>query len=243
MDTLTKHETSELVQQATTPDQLLALAVNNNLDIDKLERLLAMKERWDASQAKKAFFTALAEFQMECPEIRKTKEVSFGQTKYFFAPLGDIDRQIKKPLKDQGLTKRWEIDDTKEDIQVDCIITHIDGHSERTHMNAKADLTGSKNPIQARASAIEYMKRYTLTGALGITTADSDIDGRMPELDIDKLHAQYMELYNKITEKDPEFLAIGDPENWATGVKRTPEIYIKAIGRARQLLAKLTIAK
>lgn len=243
METLTKHETLELVPQATTPDQLLALAVNNNLDIDKLERLLAMKERWDAAQAKKAFFTALAEFQMECPEIRKTKEVSFGQTKYFFAPLGDIDRQIKKPLKDHGLTKRWEVDDKTEDIEVVCLITHEDGHSERTSMRAKADTSGSKNPIQARGSAIEYMKRYTLIGALGITTADSDIDGRLPELDIDKLHAQYMELYNKITDKDPEFLSVGDPENWASGVKRTPEIYIRAIGRARQLLAKLTVAK
>lgn len=233
-----KREKAEVIQ-ATTPDQLLALAVNNNLDIDKLERLLAMKERWDVAQAKKAFFRSLAEFQMECPEIRKTKEVSFGQTKYFFAPLGDIDRQIKKPLKDHGLTKRWEIDDKTEDIEVVCIITHEDGHSERTSMRAEADTSGSKNPIQARGSAIEYMKRYTLIGALGITTADSDIDGRMPELDVDKLHKQYMELYNKIVEKDPSFRTPGDPDNW--DLDRTAKVYVAAMGKARQILAKLSV--
>ena len=227
--------------QATTPDQLLALAVDKNLDIDKLEKLLSMKERWEAQQAKRAFFIALSDFQIACPDLRKTKEVSFGDTKYFFAPLADIDRQIKQALKDHGLTKRWEIDDKGQDITVTCIITHVDGHSEKTNMTANPDTSGKKNPIQARSSAITYMQRYTMVGALGLTTADTDMDGRLPELDIDKLHNQYMELYGKISEIDPEFLSKGDPENWANGVKRTPEIYVKAIGRARQLLAKLTL--
>ncbi len=231
----------ELQVQPTTPDQLLALAVHENLDIDKLEKLLAMKERYDAQQAKKAFFIALSDFQIACPEIRKGKEVSFGDTRYFYAPLADIDRQIKQPLKDHGLTKRWDIQDNKDEIHVTCIITHIDGHSECTPMTANPDTSGKKNAIQARGSAIEYMKRYTLIAALGLTTTDTDIDGRLPELDIDKLHQQYMELYGKISEIDPEFLSKGDPDNWAKGVKRTPEIYVKAIGRARQLLAKLTL--
>lgn len=232
----------ERVPQATTPDQLLALAINKDLDIDKLAKLMELQKQYNDDLARKAFFSALSDFQINCPEIRKTKEVNFGQTKYFFAPLADIDRQIKKPLKDCGLSKRWEIKDTGEEIEVTCIITHLDGHSEQTGMKAKPDGSGSKNPIQARGSAIEYMKRYTLIGALGLTTTDTDMDGRLPEMDIDKLHKQYMDLYNQIVLKDESFRTPGDPDNWDVE-KRTANLYVAAIGKARKILTTLTMKK
>lgn len=225
----------------TTPTDLISQAINKDLDIEKLERLLAMKERWDKEQARKAFLNSLSEFQNDCPDLRKTKRVFFetqkGSTEYYYAPLSDIDRQIKKLMKDNGLSKRWEIKDGGEKIRVICIIAHADGHTEQTEMEATADTSGSKNAIQARGSAIEYMKRYTLIGALGITTADSDIDGRMPELDIDKLHKQYMDLYNQIVLKDKNFITPGNPDNWAA--ERTPALYVKAIGKARHHLTTL----
>jgi hypothetical protein len=241
-------ETQALTEQenhtqvaTTTPDQLLALAVNNNLDIDKLERLLAMKERWDKVQAEKAFTEALSAFQEECPDLRKTKRVFFetskGSTEYHFAPLGDIDRQIKPIMKKHGFSKSWKIQDANGKIKVSCTIKHIGGHSETTEMEADADMSGSKNAIQAKGSAVEYLKRYTLTGALGITTADQDIDGRLPELDVDKLHKQYMQIYNQIIQKDASWSSKMHPDNWAGDI--TAEIYVKAIGKARQILSQI----
>jgi hypothetical protein len=225
--------------QETNPGQLLAMAVDKDLDIEKLAKLMELQREYNADIARKDFFHALTSFQADCPEIRKSKEVSFGDTKYHYAPLADIVRQIKAACKSFELAYRWEIDDTKEEIKVTCIITHSAGHSEKTTMTANPDSSGKKNAIQARGSAIEYMKRYTLIGALGLSTADSDIDARMPELDIDKLHKQYMELYEKIVEKDEKFRSPGDPDNWAAD--RTPQLYIQAIGKARQLLAKLSV--
>jgi len=139
------------------------------------------------------------------------------------------------------LTKNWKIFDEAGKIKVVCIITHTSGHSESTEMQADADMSGAKNPIQGKGSAIEYMKRYTLVGALGLTTTDSDIDGRLPELDIDKLNKQYMELFNQIIVKDASMRTAMDPDNWAAD--RTPDLYLKAIGKARQILAKLTPQK
>jgi hypothetical protein len=141
METLQVQENKVL---ATNPDQLLTLAVDKNLDIDKLEKLLLMKERWDKEQARKAFFSSLAEFQVHCPDLRKTKEVNFGQTKYSYAPLGDIDRQIKQAMRDHELSKRWEIKDEGEMITVTCFITHSDGHTEQTSMQSKPDASGFK---------------------------------------------------------------------------------------------------
>lgn len=238
--------TTAVTTQQTTPLELISQAINANLDIDKLERLLAMKERWDKEQARKGFFEALVEFQDECPELRKTKKVSFATSKgntteYHYAPLADIDRQIKPVLKKCGFTKRWEITDVNGKAKVKCLITHTNGHTEFTEMEAPNDTSGSKNEIQAKGSAIEYMKRYTLIGALGLTTADSDIDARMPELDVDKLHQMYMELYNQIIPKDKSFITPGNPDNWEAD--RTPDLYVKAIAKARQILGNLTVMK
>lgn len=232
-------ETTELV--VTTPTDLISQAIDKNLDIDKLERLLAMKERWDKEQARKAFFEALGAFQSECPDLRKTKPVSYGKNEapaYYYAPLSDIDRQIKGLMEKHGLTKRFEIVQEGEKIKgVTCIVTHIKGHSESTTVPTIADTSGGKNAIQAIGSGVQYGQRYSLIAALGITTADQDIDGRMPELDIDKLHQSYMELYNQIILKDKNFITPGNPDNWAA--ERTPALYVKAIGKARHHLTTL----
>jgi hypothetical protein len=242
METLTLQENQ---LQATTPDQLLAMAVNKDLDIEKLEKLLAMKERWDKEQSKKEFVAALSKFQEECPELRKNKEVKFktdGPVIYSYAPLPDIDRQIKPLLKKHGFTKRWRMFDVAGKLKVVCILTHIGGHSEETEMEGEADMSGQKSAMQGKGASITFMQRYTLIGALGLTTADTDIDARMAEYqyDIDKLHNQFMEIYDKIIQIDPTKSA-WHPDNWV--LDRSGKNYVKAIGDARKVLATLTKAK
>lgn len=237
---------SIVTQQATTPADLIAQAIAQpDFDIEKLERLLAMKERWDKEQARKAFFESLSSFQEECPDLRKTKPVYYKKDEppaYHYAPLADIDRQIKPILKKHGLSKRFEIVQEAEKIKgVTCIITHILGHSESTTIPTIVDVSGGKNAIQGIGSGIQYGQRYALIAALGLTTADQDIDGRLPELDVDKLHKVYMDLYNQIAPKDKSFITPGNPDNWAAD--RTPELYVKAISKARERLSQLTVIK
>lgn len=224
-------------QEQLNPGQLLTLAVNQNLDIEKLERLMDLQKRWESDQNRKNFFEALAKFQSEVPELRKSKSVSFKEVKYNYAPLADITRQIKDTCRDCGLSYRWEIADTKEELKVTCLVTHTDGHTERTTMTASPDDSGSKNKIQARGSAIEYLKRYTLIGALGLSTSDSDIDGHMPEIDLDILHKQYIEEYNKLIQIDSQYTR-WHPDQWKS--ERNQKVYLKAIGEIRRKLVEVT---
>ncbi len=240
METLT-HQKEEL--QSTTPTSLISQAIEKGLGVEELSKLMDLQERWEANQSKKLFFSAFNEFQSICPDIKKNKKVSFttrtgGSTEYHYAPLADIVIQIRKQLKECGLSFRWEVQDTPEVINVTCLISHIDGHTEKTTMQAKADDSGGKNSIQARGSAIEYMKRYTLCGALGIATADSDIDGRLPapEVDINKLHSDFMEVYGQVIQLDPT-LSKWHPDNWT--VERTPKVYVKSTGQLRKILFEL----
>src|SRR5688572_26420908 len=89
------------------PADLIAQAIDKGLGVDELGKLMELQERWEANQARKLFFEAFSRFQSECPDIRKVKEVAFGQTKYNYAPLADITRQIGKVLKDNDLSYRW----------------------------------------------------------------------------------------------------------------------------------------
>lgn len=234
MDTVEK----ELIP--VMPQNLIAQAIEKGLDVEALTKLMDLQERWEANQARKAFFQAFTNFQANLPELRKTKEVAFKEVKYHFAPLADITRQISKVLKANELSYRWEIKDDKDNLSVTCLVSHIEGHTERTTMQASPDTSGSKNSIQARGSAIEYLKRYTLIGALGLSTADSDIDGRMPEFDLDKLHKEYMAVYNQIIQIDPT-MSKWHPDNWKKD--RTGPIYKKAIAEIGKELIRLTPQK
>lgn len=166
-------------EQSTSvlPINILDRAIASGADIANIEKLMDLQERWEKNKAKKAFNQALVEFQHRCPVIEKRKE----SHNYKYAPLGDIVTQIKDVLFDCGLSYRFEQNYEQGNITVTCIISHIDGHSESTTMTALADKSGSKNDIQAIGSAVTYLQRYTLLGALGITTADEDMDGRLPD--------------------------------------------------------------
>ena len=165
---------------AQTPFALMTIAVERGAQVDQLEKLMALHERWEAEQARKAFHTARARFQSLCPEIVKDKEGGGNSFKYKYASLPGIIRQVKQPLSECGLTFRWEIDDKGKEhqIEVSCILSHCDGHSEHNSMSAMPDDSGAKNDIQQRGSAVTYLQRYTLIGVLGIASANDDDDGK-----------------------------------------------------------------
>ncbi len=165
-----------------SPSDLLRIAVESKLPLAELKELMAMKKEWDAEQSRKQFFKALAKFQSVCPVITRDRAVNYlpknggPAVNYKFADLGSIIEQIREPLKESGLSYRWEISQTETSINVKTIITHESGHSESTTLSALADDSGGKNRIQQYGSTISYLRRYGLTGQLGIGTAEDDID-------------------------------------------------------------------
>ena len=165
---------------AQTPFALMTIAVERGAQVDQLEKLMALHERWEAEQARKAFHTARARFQSLCPEITKDSTGGGSSFKYRYASLPGIIRTVKQPLAECGLTFHWEFDDKGKEhlIEVTCILSHCDGHSERNSMSAAPDDSGAKNEIQQRGSAATYLQRYTLIGVLGIATANEDDDGK-----------------------------------------------------------------
>ena len=167
------------------PVNLIAQAIEKGLGIEHLKGLMELQERWEANQARKRFKEAMVDFQREKPELKKDQSVKFNNTNYQFNSLPNIQRVIDPVLSQHGLSYRWEQEEIENKIRITCIVSHINGHEERTHLTAPSDTSGSKNPIQSIGSTVSYLKRYTLEGALGLAS-DKDRDGvttiELPEL-------------------------------------------------------------
>lgn len=174
MEKLTEKELLPVKSNGSDPSQLLVLALEKGTSVEQLEKLMDLQDRFLARQAKSAYQQALSDFQNACPKISKTAK---GHTSKY-ARIEDIDEVIKPLLARFGLTKNWKYKQGAGQITVECYITHIGGHSEFSEMTAQADTSGNKSAIHAMASTISYLERYTLKGALGITTAGEDNDGR-----------------------------------------------------------------
>lgn len=179
MGAVQKIEAQELVNpNIITPQDMIQQAIQAGSGIEVMERLLALQERHDAFQARKAFDDAMADLRMTLPRITKSREVDFtttkGRTNYKFEDLAEITELLSEPMSTVGLSWRWYTENVQGGVKVTCRITHRAGHFEETSLVGPLDTTGNKNAIQAIGSAVSYLQRYTLKAAVGIAAAHDD---------------------------------------------------------------------
>lgn len=192
-----------------TPATLLAMAVQQGADLDKLERLMDLQAKWEANEARKAFVTAMAAFKSNPPTITKDKHVKYGQTEYDHATLDHVSSAIGEALSRHGLSHRWDVQQSDGLIKVSCIITHVLGHSESTTMQSGADSSGGKNSIQAIGSAVTYLQRYSLLAAVGLAAGEQDddaIDAQVEYITASQA-ADLLALAEEVKADLPKFLA------------------------------------
>jgi len=178
----------EIVEQSTDVVQvetLISLAIKNNVSVEALEKVVAMRRELRAEQAKEMFDSAMANFQGACPVIEKTKaggKTKSGQVAYYYAPLDVIVSQVKELLQSFGLsyainTKTLE----GNKVYVVCIVKHIAGHSEISEIEMPlGQQTGVMSAPQVVAAALTFAKRYAFVNAFGILTGDEDNDAQQP---------------------------------------------------------------
>jgi len=169
----------------TSPAGLLAVAVARGANIAELSALMDLKERYEATEARKAYTEAMARFKSNAPMIFKDKNVSYENkdgttTGYSHATLGNVANVIASSLGEYGLSHGWQI--VSQDvafIKVRCTVTHALGHSEYAELGAGADGSGGKNAIQAVASTVTYLERYTLLAITGMAAMEGDDDAQV----------------------------------------------------------------
>jgi hypothetical protein len=155
------------------------LATNKDVDVEKLERMMAMQERILDRNAKMAFTSALAAMQEDMPEVSQNGEIKHGDkviSKY--AKFEDINEAVKPVLQKHGFAISFRVKQPDSKIEVTAILSHREGHSEETSIILPADTGGAKNAVQAQGSSVAYGKRYAMCALLNITSRGEDDDGQ-----------------------------------------------------------------
>ena len=199
-------ETLPAIQvQDNQVDVLITQAINKNVPVETLERLLTMRERWMADKARDAYFKSMTEFQYECPIIKKTRKIynKTGTFLYAYAPLDSIIYQVRHIMYKYGLSYAMiTVPDTEYAI-VSCIVRHIQGHEEvsppvRYPLGNKTDIMSA---TQHYAAALTFAKRYAFCDAFGIMTGNTDTDAVKVEKEIKYISEEDIELLCKLAEQ------------------------------------------
>lgn len=155
-----------------TPMQIISNAVIAGAPIETLEKLMALQERWEKNEARKAYEEAIADAKSEIKPILKTR--SGHNSKY--EDLADIANAVDPILSKHGLSYRYRAKQ-EDKIFVTCVLSHRLGHSEESTLNSAPDTGPGRNNLQAIGSALTYLQRYTLKLVLGLA-ATKDDDGK-----------------------------------------------------------------
>lgn len=169
----TEKQIVETQSKAVTPMDMLQMAVSQGADLDKLEKLMALQERWEANEARKAYVVAMAAFKADPPLIIKDMTNKQYDSKY--SSLANFVNTVSPELSKYGLSAKWEIDQTT-GIRVSCVVTHVMGHSESASLSGPPDTSGSKSAIQQIKSTITYLQGATFQSITGLVASDSSLD-------------------------------------------------------------------
>ena len=158
------------------------LAKDPAVDVDKLERLIAMQERIMRHNAKAAFDAAFAKMQQAIPQIDERGRILVrGELRSTYATLEDIHEVVKPICAAHGFAIRHRTDwpaDRPGIIRIIGILSHEQGHSEETVFEAPMDKSDYRTDIQSMGSTVSYGRRYTTLDLLNIATRKADNDGQ-----------------------------------------------------------------
>lgn len=179
-------EIAPVERQVITPMDMIMQALSSGAQMEVIEKLAALQERWQAIEARKAFDAAMADAKAEIKPILKNRKVDFtsakGRTNYDYEGLDDVAREVDPILAKHGLSYRHRSSQEEKKLTVMCVMSHRGGHREDcAELSAYNDESGNKNSIQAVGSAATFLQRYTLKLALGLSTT-KDTDGRVPSV-------------------------------------------------------------
>lgn len=180
--------TTEVVKASPeTPAQvetsLLAVIANAatdaRVDVDKMERLLAMHERIMAEQRHTAFAAALSRLQAKLPQINKAGRIIVkGTERSRYARIEDIDLAIRPLLAEEGFAFAFDSEMLDGKMRISAKLSHRDGHSETKFLILPIDTSDYRTNVQSVGSTVSYGRRYLIKMHLNLVEVAEDDDGR-----------------------------------------------------------------
>lgn len=167
------------------------VALLDNIDVDKLERMMQIQLQWEAQQAKKNFAGCMTRISSRLANIRiiKSKTVGYDIDKndkskgtkeaFRYTPIDEIDKVVRPILNEEGMSISYDTELSAMTGWHTVIIklSHA-GHTESSRIPLPLDVSGGKNNTQGMGSTYSYGKRYALCAAFNIITVGEDDDAQ-----------------------------------------------------------------
>ena len=192
--------------------------------LERVEFLIAQRDRERAYAADRAFIRALAAAQEDMGRI--STDSTNPQTRSRYASLGAVDRAIRPIYSKHGLAPTFNTEPSPRGegwLYVTCTLAHVDGHARVYGVDMPADGIGAKGGAMmtrthAAGSAMTYGRRYLLQLMFNLATGDDDdgngaaskiTDFLTPE-QIDHLRTRALEVFSDpIKRMDQLLTAVG----------------------------------
>lgn len=183
MGAVSKVEAQEVAPIDTAASLLAVIsnaASNPAVDVDKLERLIAVQERLEVRAAEVAFAEAFADLQPNLPIITMNGQIVHkGQVISEFSDWPNINKAIT-PILHQfgfGLSFKPAKASAPGMVAVTARLRHRLGHIDEATVEGPNDTSGAKNAAQSLGSSLTYYKRYGGVLILNLTIEGEDDDG------------------------------------------------------------------
>jgi ERF superfamily len=216
------------------------VVMDPNADLEKQERMLAMKERLDAESARRAFSDAMASCQAEMVPVARNQ--NNDQTRSKYADLATIYSSCKPICARHGFSFSCFPAQTDKTgmMGVRWTLRHSSGHEESGIAEVPIDdkgLKGTTNKTQTHAfgSTVSYARRYLFCMIFDVATSD-DNDGNKAAETVSA--DQFIELLDLLevtdTDLDKFVLAFGG----VPGTSTLEEFPAASFDKAKQMLLR-----
>jgi len=156
-----------------------------NVDLDKMERLMAMREREMSRQAEQDFNEAMKAAQSEMRSVAADADNS--QTKSKYATYAKLDRVLRPIYTKHGFSVSFDEADSPKPDHIRCLayVAHEAGFTRTYRKDMPADGKGAKGgdvmtKTHATGAAASYGMRYLLKGIFNVAVGEDDTDGNTP---------------------------------------------------------------
>ncbi len=175
-----------------TPAGPLALAMQAlqaGFTPEQAERLAQQQIEHDGQAARLAFAAAMVEFKRNPPKIVKDVE----GTDWDYASIGHVVEAITQHAALHGFSHRWipSKGDRGQEV-IECEVTHVGGHSQRTRLEGMPDESAGTNLQHAARSIDTQLSRYSLLLAYGLAVKNQPDDDARSAGGMSKMVADWL---------------------------------------------------
>lgn len=234
-DVAVQKQGQQVAPTDSAPNTLLSIidraSRDPTVDVDRLERLIGIYERQQASNARTEYNMAMSLAQEEMKGIRANS--NNPQTRSKYASYGALDKAIRPIYTKHGFALSFDTGEAPkpDDVRVLCMVSHRGGHMQQHHIDMPADGKGAKggdvmSRTHATGAAVTYGTRY-LAGMVFNLAILKDNDGNdagerakdwtdmaIQQLNTTKHDAASLEKWRSENEKGINWLKKNEPDQF-----------------------------